>query len=445
MLSSEGKPTDNNSAIANQKPSKTIGTDGASYHKPNQQLEREQIFRLIEEGILCFEACLYHQVLPLKLEYNSLLLGIVNPKDTVALEYVNNILSYLKITVATQTVTAEAHRIILSEYLNYKNASSESKLEKQDRVDSNNVPYVENRLITEKMQNLEEEEESLPGDNTLILFDSPNRVNLKSVSNQQRRKSPVKTLNHENKQESKQESKQENKQESKQENKQENKQESHKKTDPDIFEIVSAKNLPVLKLPLPESFSADQILPTLPPRKLLNELLARVLAGGIGRLYLERQPYQARILWSLNGIVQSVVEELPLSAFQGVLNELKRLSSLPLMTLAQAKQVETECLYQQQRLLLRLRVMPGMYGEEATLQVLRGAALKFYQQQQLSHISRDALGASQELSYKVRELHQRLAANKPDLNTEQIKALESLNGLVKNLDRQLRILTDIPS
>jgi type II secretory ATPase GspE/PulE/Tfp pilus assembly ATPase PilB-like protein len=425
MLSKEGKPTDTNSAIANQKPSKTIGNDGASSLNPNQQLEREQIFRLIEEGILCFEACLYHRVLPLKLEYNTLLLGIVNPKDTVALNYVNSMLSYLKIAVATQTVTAEAHHIILSEYLSYKNASSEfkeSKLEKQEApADSNNAQNPGNTLIT---KNLEDEQESLPGDNTLILFDSPNGVSFKNLSNsnKERKKSPATTaLNHLDK------------------------QESQKNSDTDIFEIVSAKNLPVLRLPLPESFSADEILLTLPAKKLLTELLARVLAGGIGRLYLERQPYQGRILWSLNGIVQSVVEELPLSTFQGVLNELKRLSSLPIMTLAKAKQVETECLYQQQRLLLRLRVMPGMYGEEATLQVLRGAALKFYQQQQLTNIGRDALETSQQLSYKVRELQQRLALNIKDLSPQQLEALQSLNGLVENLNHNLRILTDIPN
>ncbi|MCJ8281343.1 MAG: pilus assembly protein PilB, partial [Rivularia sp. ALOHA_DT_140] len=356
MLSSEGKPTDTNSAIANQKPSKTIGTDGILSLNPNQQLEREQIFRLIEEGILCFEACLYHQVLPLKLEYNSLLLGIVNPKDRVALDYVNSILSYLKITVAIETVSAETHRIILSEYLSYKSALEESKLSaSRIQADSNyadNAQNVTNALIPEDL-----EEELRPGDNTLILFDSPSGVSLKKLSGKERKKSPITAaLNHVDKLKSEIEN-----------------------TDTDIFKIISAKNLPVLRLPLPESFSADEVLSMLPPKKLLNELLARVLAGGIGRLYLERQPYQGRILWSLNGIVQSVVEELPLSAFQGVLNELKRLSSLPMVTLTQAKQVETECLYQQQRLLLRLRVMPGMYGEEATLQVLRGAALRDFQ------------------------------------------------------------------
>ncbi|MEO0686345.1 MAG: pilus assembly protein PilB, partial [Cyanobacteria bacterium J06649_11] len=380
------------------------------------------IFRLIEEGILCFEACLYHQVLPLKLEYNSLLLGIVNPKDRVALDYVNSILSYLKITVAIETVSAETHRIILSEYLSYKSALEESKLSaSRIQADSNyadNAQNVTNALIPEDL-----EEELRPGDNTLILFDSPSGVSLKKLSGKERKKSPITAaLNHVDKLKSEIEN-----------------------TDTDIFKIISAKNLPVLRLPLPESFSADEVLSMLPPKKLLNELLARVLAGGIGRLYLERQPYQGRILWSLNGIVQSVVEELPLSAFQGVLNELKRLSSLPMVTLTQAKQVETECLYQQQRLLLRLRVMPGMYGEEATLQVLRGAALKFYQQQQLTRISRDALGTSQELGYKVSELQQKLALNTKDLNPEQLEALNSLNELVENLDRNLKILTEIPT
>ncbi|MBF2016711.1 MAG: pilus assembly protein PilB [Rivularia sp. T60_A2020_040] len=405
MLSSEGKPTDTSAAIANQKLFKTIGTDGTSSLTPNQQ---EQIFQLIE-SILCFEACLYHQVLPLKLEDNNLLLGIVNPTDAAALDYVNGILSYLKTTVETQSLTAETHRVILSEYLNYKNRSAEVS-----KLASNQGEEVENQSFIE---NLEEKFE--PGDNTLILFDSPRAVDLERFSHIQEPKKAVTTPL--------------------------NRQELDENIGVGIFEVISAENLPALKLPLPESFSADAVLSTLAPKKLLKELLARILAGGIGRLYLERQPYQGRILWSLNGIVQSVIEELPLSTFQGVLNELKRLNSLTIATLGQAKQVETECLFQQQRLLLRLRVMPGMYGEEATLQVLRGAALKFYQQQQLTRLSRDALGASQQLSYKVHELQQKLALNKRDLNPRQLEALNALNELVESLDSHLRILTDIPT
>ncbi|MEA5595160.1 pilus assembly protein PilB [Rivularia sp. UHCC 0363] len=405
MLSSEGKPTDTSASIANQKPSKTIVALNASSDLNQQQ--HEQIFQLIE-SILCFEACLYHQVLPLKLEDNSLLLGIVNPTDAAALNYVNGILSHLKCTVETQPVSAETHRIILTEYLNHKNKLSAASKLPSDEAEVTNPSFMENL-----------EEESQPGDNTLILFDSAKGVDLEISPTQERKKSPATTPL--------------------------NPQDLDENTGVGIFEVVSAQNLPALRLPLPESFTADAILSTLGPKKLLKELLARILAGGIGRLYLERQPYQGRILWSLNGVVQSVIEELQLSTFQGVLNELKRLNSLPIATLAQAKQVETECLYQQQHLLLRLRVMPGMYGEEATLQVLRGAALKFYQQQQLTRLSRDALGASQQLSYKVHELQQKLSLNTRDLNPEQLEALKSLNELVESLDSHLRILTDIPT
>lgn len=399
MLSSEGKLTDTNAGIANKKP-KIIGTDDATSLNPNQQLDKEQIFRLIEEGILCFEACLYHRVLPLKLEYNSLLLGIVNPKDTVAFDYVNNILSYLKITVVSQSLASETHRVILSEYLHYKNALDQSKLSaRKAQVDSKKAESVANSLNTVKKE--DSKEKSKINENTLIFLDSSTGVNLKNSSS--------------------------------------------KKSSLTNGKIASTENLPLLRLTLPESFSSDEMLSTLPPKKLLAELLARILEGGIGRLYLERQSSQGRILWSLNGIVQSVVEQLPLSEFQGVLHELKRLSSLPIMKFMQAQHVEIECLYKQQRLLLRLRFMSGDRGEEATLQVLRGAALKFYQQQNLTRLSRDALGVSQQLRYKVEELQLKLALNKKDLNPEQLDALDSLNELVENLDRHLKILKKIPT
>ncbi len=201
-----------------------------------------------------------------------------------------------------------------------------------------------------------------------------------------------------------------------------------------------SNKLTLITVEAPDILSPLEVLPKLPPKQLLAELLGRVLAGGIGRLYLERQPYQGRILWSDNGVLQSVIENLPLSVLQGVMNELKRFAGLPVTTLVEAKQIEKECLYKQNRLLLRLRVMPGMYGEEATLQVLRGAALKFYQQQQLGHVSRDALGIAQQFSLKLHELQQRLTLNS-SLQSEQIDNLTALSQLMKNLDQQINTLT----
>jgi len=114
MLSSEGKPTETE-PISSPVLSATQSDWG-------QGSEHEQTFRLIET-ILSFEVCLYHQILPLKLEDNNLLLGMVNAEDSTALDYVSRILCYMNCTMVKTPITAEAQRSILSAYLNYKNTS----------------------------------------------------------------------------------------------------------------------------------------------------------------------------------------------------------------------------------------------------------------------------------------------------------------------------------
>jgi type II secretory ATPase GspE/PulE/Tfp pilus assembly ATPase PilB-like protein len=347
MLSLEGEVND---PAANRQPVLTT-----TQTKWEQGAEHEQIFQLID-SLLDFEACLYHQILPFELENKNLLLGMVHPEEGEALDYVGRILSSVNCTMVIEAIAADAHRRILSAYLNHKNTSQlDAKRVHQPRADLDKSSQL-TTLLT-----------------------------------------------------------------------------------PSTSEGTAPNNLPIFPTQVPELFSPIEVLPTLPPKKLLEELLGRILAGGIGRLYLERQAYEGRILWSDNGVVQSVLDKLPLSVFQGVLNELKRFASLPLTTIAEPKQVEKEYVYQKNRLLLRLRVMPGIYGEEATLQVLRGAALKFYQQQQLARLGRDAFGISQQLSFKLHQLQERLLLN-PSLDSQQSEALVALNQLVKNLDQQIKIL-----
>ncbi|MBW4558626.1 MAG: pilus assembly protein PilB [Trichormus sp. ATA11-4-KO1] len=390
MLSSKGKPTDTGASGQ-----QVLGDTPANWAQG-----REQVFQLID-SLLSFEACLYHQILPLGLEDNKLLLGMVHPQDTGALDYVNRIVSYINCTTVTEEMATDTHRIILSAYLNYKNTfRPNTKQVDHPGADSyleNNKTIIDEQLIQSATISFESNQQPT---SMLEYSEQVDIPNLDSLS--------PSTVN--------------------------------EKQAEDISEAAFPNNLTVLQVQVPEQFSPMEILATLPPKKLLQELLGRVLGGGIGRLYLERQPYEGRILWSDNGVLQSILENLPLSVFQGVLNELKRFASLPVSKLAEPKQIEKECLYQQNRLLLRLRVMPGIYGEEATLQVLRGATLKFYQQQQLTRLSRDALGISQQLSFKLHELQQRLLLN-PVMKSEQLEAVVTLNQLVTNLDQQIKILS----
>ncbi|NEU77051.1 pilus assembly protein PilB [Hassallia byssoidea VB512170] len=405
MLSSQGKPSDTE-AIGNQlltdTPSESLrDTPSESLRDtPSESLrDRQQIFELIER-ILSFEACLYHQILPYTIEDNKLLLGMVNLEDTAALDYVGNILYYMNCTMVTVAIAPDTHRNILSAYLNYKNTSQPAANLAQEHSAATIADSLASKPETSIVA------QTKPDENSFQQADSPALLDLDNLS-----KATILFTS------------------------------ADKKTQESTSEERSPENLPVLLIPVPDLLLPVEQLATLQPKKLLAELLGRVLAGGIGRLYLERQPYEGRILWSDNGVLQSVLEKLPLSVFQGVLNELKRLTNIPVTTLAEAKQVEKECLYQENRLLLRLRVMPGMYGEEATLQVLRGAALKFHQQQQLARLSRDAIGISQQLSHKLHELQQRLVLNR-NINPGQLKAFTALNRLLDDLDNQIKILTD---
>ncbi|BCL35176.1 pilus assembly protein PilB [Nostoc sp. MS1] len=379
MWSSEGKPAD--TGVTRQQFNPTLT------ELPESQFE--QIFQLID-SLLPFEVCLYHQILPLKLQDNQLSLGMVNPEDSGALEYVNRIVSYIKGTMNTQKITDEIHRTLLSKYLSNKNTSDlEAKPAQQldtrshllESINTNSYLHKSSELETAIVEISHSQSNSQPSNNVL-----------ETTASQE---TPTVLLN----------------------------------------------DLTVLQVQTPELFSPIEALINLPPKKLLEELLGRVLGGGIGRLYLERQPYRGRIIWSDNGVLQSILENLPLSTFQGVLNELKRFAAIPLGIVAEPQQIEKECQYQDSRLLLRIRVMPGLNGEEATLQVLRGAALKFYQQQQLAHLSRDVIGISQQLTYKLHELQQKLQLN-PHLKSEQSEALSTLTRLVEKLDHQVKILTD---
>ena len=379
MLSSEGKSTDTE-AMDKQV---LIATE----NQGERGIDRKQIFELIE-SVLSFEACLYHQILPLAMESNKLLLGMVDQKDTSALDYVNRILSSINYLLVTQDITAEFHRQILSAYLNYKNTSVPTgKPLHQPWV--NLTPRHEADFTTDNLNKASEVE-----GNVSSTLQSPTEpvAEFSTIS-------VNKNIN------------------------------------------VPYADLPILQMSDPEHFSTVEVLPTLAPKKLLEELLARVLAGGIGRLYLERQPYHGKIVWSKNGVLQSVLEKVPLFVFQGVLNELKRFASLPVITLTEPKQVEKEYQYQQEHLLLRLRVMPGMHGEQATLQVLRGAALKFYQQQQLARLSDDTTVISQQLKHKLHELQKQFLF-KSNLNSQQLKVVATLNSLLDNLDSQIKILLE---
>lgn len=440
--------------------SKTVATPVKPKADWTAQLDTQQVFRLVD-SILPFEACLYHQVLPLSLEGSRLKLGMVNLDDSAALDYVRRILAYMNCSLVPQALAMDAHHAALSAYLSYTGSHKQPTNSPKAAV-RGIAQRIEQRLAQETAKNSSLEgssavsrNENQPGgdqnSNPTFLVDSPEDLNFQDLDVKIPQAPPVVVSPHPTV--------------------------SDAVDAPSIAptttparppaygappqetlilpadsvvadaapiahqpEIPSTSNaLPILTVEPKHLSEPVEVLAALPPPALLVELLGRLLIGGIGRLYFERQPQQGRILWSQNGVLQSALEALPLATIQSVINELKLLAQLPLIPVQKPKQVEIERLYQKHRLLLRIRVMPGKHGEEATVQVLRGAALRFYQQQQLASLSRDALTTAQELQRKVSEIRS-YARLYPLMSPDQLNVLPALTNVLKTVEQQLETL-----
>ncbi|MEG4856854.1 hypothetical protein QUB75_15790 [Microcoleus sp. K1-B6] len=335
-------------------------------------MDSDRIFHLIDT-VVPFEACLYYQVLPLSLEGNLFKLGVVDAQDDSALDYVQRILAYMNCSVTTEPIASETQRSMLSAYLLHGN-----QLREPSQTETAAPPTPKN-----------------PASAT----SGPNAATLLSLPEPSMPAAP-------------------------------------ERFKPAIAEVPpTPTQLSVLNVEALHLSSPVEVLTTLPAPQLLEELLGRVLREGIGRLFFERHQSQGRILWSQDGVLKSMLEGIDIVLFQEVIDELKRLTDMPVCPVEQPKQVEVERIYQNTHLLLRLRVMTVGGKEEATLQVLRGAALRFYQQQQLSTLSRDALRLAEELQRKVNQIRDRTR-----LSPVPLEGLPALEQVVRNVDDQIEAL-----
>ena len=404
-----------------------------------KQLDVDQMFTLIN-GILPLEACLYYQVLPLFLDSNRLYLGMVTPNDTSALEYVRRIVSYLNYSLVPRAITYEAVQVTLTVYLNFTGTQEQSKTVKPrelfsyghyrhsaqmrvDRLDADARPT----LILDDSEELDRtiDRTQPPQPHSPLQATAPPpapslEVAPRPPSPQCAEPNPAAP----------------------------NLARIHESPIAKRISPLPANSpapapalnpsIPVLTLQSNYLANPVNMLVSLPTPVMLQELLSKVLVGGIGRLYFECHPQCGRILWSQDGVLQSVLEQLSLPIFHQLLEELKRTAELQPSAIAHPRQVDVERLYEGNRVLLRFRFMPGQYGEEATLQVLRGAALRFHQQQQFSKLKRDALGIARQLQMKLGEIRDRAYAESGLIEAKE--ALPVLNQLLQTIEAQLETL-----
>ncbi|ASC74188.1 uncharacterized protein XM38_051630 [Halomicronema hongdechloris C2206] len=406
------------------------GAEVLGVSSTQESTDLSQTFTLID-GILPFEACLYHQVLPIAVEGSRLYLGMVSPGDQTALEYVRRQISYINYSVIPQAIPSDWHREILSKYLSHM---AKAKHKKQAAVTGQSSPAdAQATLVVDYPDQLESERDQPSPSEASAPAKPPAKTPAAATTPSLSKSDPAA---------------------------------ADTPSDGKAAEVATPQTTTPSPLPGQSAGDNDQAtdpsapaatpsaplhlqlnatyqqadpdtLAQLPPKELMQALLARVLAEGIGRLYFERRSQEGRILWSKDGVLQSVLNSVPSSVFQAVINELKLLTHISLIPVSKPKQVEVERLYQQDRVLLRFRVMPSKHGEEATLQVLRGMALKFHQQQQIDKLGRDALTIAQDLQIRLNEIRSRghHSLNTPHTRNETLPAIIQL---LKQMERQVK-------
>jgi hypothetical protein len=426
--------------------------------------DRDTIFSLIDQ-VLPFEACLYHQVLPLSLINNELRMGMVDLMDVSALDYLRKVLAYLNYRLAPQVISCDLQHQVLSAYLKFKANNTAKVVEQSESLEPPTVFFERpDHLMDEDQQAnpaisaIDTIDEGFDGPPT-IFFERPMMFEDDEDKNptlsRERPNLPPRTIaakpglpplptdRHsrdtlivENPESALDRSTVIQPQSSEP-------MSSSIQSCPLPF-VLPGSALPQLETNSLHINASSEELLALSPKDLLQALLGRILETGIGRLFFEHQGHQGRILWSDSGVFQSFVDCLPLEIFNGVIAELKRLTSLPMDPVENVVQVEIERIHEKNRLLLRLKLMPKPQigdhprseGEDATLQILRGTALRFYQQQQASSLSRDTLTVARQLQRKVEELHRRSYSTLP-INPDELGVMPELQEVLQTVKNQL--------
>lgn len=401
------------------------------------EINLEQSFRLVEKYIP-LQVCRAHLILPLKFQNHCLTLGIVNQNNPNVHLLIKKLLSRKKLSLAAQKLDHKTFQLLLSSFLNYQQINSRDTVQRNKNNSTTPQVAATADTTTEKATFVINEKSTVGATLDPALIPSLDQSSISKIVASDEKSTAI--------------------------------------FDGDIAELEAqanggdrtsikpaSNNLPIPSVHVPHApvqlredagqplnkshpsriYNRLNLAPKyldrpldnlarLPAKRLWQELLGRVLSQGIGRLYFENHGNEGRILLSESGVMKEALYGLPIKTFYGVLNEFKRLAHIPPVPVLKAKKAEMEQYYHDERILLRLTIIPGKHGEEGTVQVLRGQALVFHQQKQMDDQGREALQIAQQLERKLRHIYLR-----SQINPSPLTALPELMAACDRLRTQL--------
>ena len=394
---------------------------------------QEAIFRLID-SVVSLEFCLHYQVLPLDLEDNYLTVGMINTKDKTALNFIRPIAASLNYSLEIQSITSGEHQLILAAYLKQ---SSLVPSQQKNQTNKASRDMSKETMIDEQMFQPAPVQSQVSLDASLTISEIPGQKPSAPKSAKSLHERATLIVDSEQNSESNQPP-----------------QSQIISSEPQIHKLQSVSEVEgvreTIAVPLIESAQESIATPTieikekptkksvgnltdLEPKQLWQELLAKILERGIGRLYLERYPNYGRIIWSRDGVIQLSLDKVKLNVFKQIIREIKTLGKQPLSPLKKPKKVAIERIHDQERILLRLEFLVGQSGDEITIQVLRGEALEFYEQRQVEKSVEQAIYFAEKMEKTLRKI--RMCANEHNVGD-----FSRLEAIYQEIDRQFQLI-----
>lgn len=413
----------------------------------------KEIFQLIDQ-VFPLDSCRHYQVLPLKLDSNYLVLGMLDPQNEEAKKFANSIAKVFKYDLEVQLIDLQTHEIILANYP--QNAASSSRQQQDDHQTIIDTSFNPNTPL--KGVNHRRTIDSAPTiishaaasgidkpDLELELSDLPADLDfLKDLDLTAKPKQPVKakidaaaTLF-------------EIPPEFSQQNPANNL--DHKATIiADPAELLTPESNHELKNALEEAQISQLITETLEQKSPIVEpetvdflpelfsqlswqrLLEQAFQYHSEYITLTRYSDRGGIVTEKDNSVQSSLDRVPLPIFCSLIDEIKRMARLPQNTSTHPQKLVLERFYEQERILLRLEFSVQQQLETVGIQILRGLALKTYEQQQMDRLSAQALELAKQLEKTLRKIQ-------ACFDSAELTNLKELQIIHSRISHQLRLL-----
>ena len=189
--------------------------------------------------------------------------------------------------------------------------------------------------------------------------------------------------------------------------------------------VTSAQN--------PKLEADNEILSNSNPEILWQQLLGKIVSGQIDKLYFQHKENFGSILSGHSGAVSPLLDKLDIAVFEAIVNQIKVMAKLPLKKLDKYRKVAIPKLYNKDRVLLRVEFFPSRHGEEITMQMLQGEALRFYEQRQADRTMEQAISLSQKLEKALGKMTRYQGSI-------ELNDLKTLNTIVDKIGEKLQSL-----